>query len=102
MHAVILVTGTIDIDPDQRAAFVEAAQACMTPTRAEDGCEHYAFTADLDDPGRFHVAERWASDDAMNAHMQSPHLAAFMGALGGIVRGASLTRWDGATPSKLM
>ena len=99
---MILVTGIIDVDPDQREAFIAAAQAAMEPTRAEDGCEHYAFSADLDDPGRFHVSERWASEEAMTAHMASPHLAAFMGAMGGLVRGASLTKWEGATGSKLM
>jgi quinol monooxygenase YgiN len=99
---VILVTGTLDVDPDQRDAFIEAAQTLMTATRAEAGCEHYAFTADLDDPGRFHVTERWTGDDVMNTHMAAPHMAEFMGAVGGLVKGVSLTKWEGATGSKLM
>jgi quinol monooxygenase YgiN len=99
----IIVTGTIDLDPAKRDAFIAAANECMTATRAEDGNEAYAFSADLEDQGRFYVTELWATQEAMDTHMATPHLAAFMGAMGGAgVTGASLTKWDGATPSKLM
>ncbi len=75
----------------------------MAATRAEDGCESYVFSADLGDAGKFYVAEQWASQEVMDIHMATAHLAAFMGAMGGFgVTGASLTKWDGATPSKLM
>jgi len=99
---VILVTGTIDIDPGQRDAFVEAAQKLMAPTRAEDGCEHYSFSADLDEPGRFHLSERWADDETMGAHMGTSHLAEFLAAIGPLVRGTTITQWTGATGNKLM
>ncbi len=98
----IIVTGTIDLDPTHRDAAIEAANAVMAATRAEDGCEAYAFSGDFADPGRFHVVEQWASQEAMDAHGASAHLATFMTAMGGFgVTGASLTKWDGATPSKL-
>ncbi len=99
----ILVTGTIDLDPAKRDGFIAAANDVMAATRAEEGNEHYAFSADVADPGRFYVAEQWASQEAMDTHMATAHLAAFMGAMGAFgVTGASLTKWDGATPSKLM
>jgi quinol monooxygenase YgiN len=98
----IIVTGTIDLDPAHRDAFVEAANTVMTATRAEEGCEGYAFSGDLSDPGRIYVAEQWASQASMDAHSASDHLAAFMGAMGGFgVKAATLTKWDGATPTKL-
>src|SRR5688572_30557867 len=98
MPDTVLVTAVIDLDPANRDAAIEAFKTVMEPTLQEEGCEHYSFTADLNDPGRFHVSERWASADAMNAHMASPHLAALMGAMGGLgVTGASLTTWSGAT-----
>jgi quinol monooxygenase YgiN len=99
----IIVTGTIDLDPSKRDGFIAAANECMRETRAEEGNEAYAFSADLDDPGRFYVTELWASQGAMDTHMAITHLAAFMGAMGGFgVTGASLTKWDGATPTTLM
>jgi quinol monooxygenase YgiN len=99
----IIVTGIIDLDPAKRDDFIAAARDVMAATRAEDGNEGYAFSADLEDAGRFYVAEHWASQEAMDTHMATAHLAAFMGSMGGVgITAASLTKWDGATPSKLM
>ncbi len=99
----ILVTGTIDFDPSKRDDTIAAVTECMQATRAEEGCEGYVFSADLQDPGRVHVSEQWSSQETMDAHMASPHLAALMGKMGDLgVTGASLTKWDGATGSKLM
>lgn len=99
---MILVTGSIDVDPDQRDAFIEAARKVMAASCSEDGCEQYVFSADLDDSGRFHISERWAGEDAMAAHMGQAHLAAFLGSIGAMVRGSSLTKWTGATGERLM
>jgi quinol monooxygenase YgiN len=98
----ILVTGHLDIDPAKRDEFLGLIRTLMAETHKEAGCEHYAFTADVDDEGHFHILEQWADQETMDAHSASPHLAAFMGALGGVVKGGSLTKWDGATPSKIM
>jgi quinol monooxygenase YgiN len=99
----ILVTGTIDLDPAQRDGFIAACQELMEATHQEAGCEHYSFAADLSDTGRFHISERWSSQSEMDVHARSAHLAAFMGKLGAFgVRGASLTKWKGATGSPLM
>ena len=99
----ILVTGTIDFDPAKREEAIAAVNTAVEATLAEEGCEGYVFSGDLNDPGRFYIAEQWASQEAMDAHMQTPHLAALMASWGNVgVTGASLTKWDGATPSKLM
>ena len=47
----------------------------MEATRAEEGSEGYVFCGDLEDQGRFHVSEQWASQEAIDAHMATPHLA---------------------------
>ena len=99
----ILVTGTIDFDPAKRDAAIAAVKTAMTDTLTEDGCEGYTFSGDLENEGRFIINEQWASQEAMDTHMQTPHLAALMASWGNVgVTGASLTKWDGATPSKLM
>lgn len=102
MSDTIIVTGVMDLDPAHRDAAIAAVTTLMEATRAEDGCEHYAFSGDFGDPGRFHISERWASQAAMDAHMATPHMAAFLGAMGGFgVTGASITKWEGATGTKL-
>ncbi len=99
----IIVTGTIDFDPAKRDDAIAAVTECMKATRAEDGCDHYAFSGDFADQGRMYVSEQWTTQEAMDAHSASPHLAALLGKMGDLgVTGASLTKWDGATPSKLM
>ena len=99
----ILVTGTIDLDPANRDAAIEAFKACMAATRAEEGNEGYVFSADLEDPGRFHVREQWADQGALDAHTATPHLAELMASMGRLgVTAASLTQWDGASATKLM
>ena len=99
----ILVTGTIDFDPAKRDDAIAAVTACMEATLAEEGCERYVFSGDFTDPGRMYVSEQWASQEAMDTHMATPHLAALMGAMGAFgVTAASLTQWDGATPKTLM
>jgi quinol monooxygenase YgiN len=99
----IIVTGTIDLDPSRRDAAIEVFTKAMGATREEPGCEGYTFSADLEDPGRFHVREQWADGAAVATHLGSANLAELMGAMGPLgVTGASLTRWDGATGSALM
>ena len=99
----IIVTGTIDLDPAAHDAAVEVFTTAMAATREEPGCEGYTFSADLADPGRFHVSERWVDGAAIDTHMASSNLAELVGAMGPLgVTGVDLTKWDGATGSKLM
>ena len=72
----IIVTGVIDLDPANHDAAIEAFKVCMAATRVEDGNEAYVFSADVEDPGRFHVTEQWADQASIDAHMATPHLAA--------------------------
>ena len=100
----ILVTGTIDLDPANRDGFIAAANEVMAATRAEDGNEHYAFSADLERPGpllRGRAVGQPGGDGHPHGHAPTwPRSWGPWAAFG--VTGASLTKWDGATPSKLM
>lgn len=103
MSDQILVTGTLDFNPDNHDTVVAALIGLMETTRAEEGNIGYTFSADLLDRGRFHVVEQWESQDAMDSHMGSAHMAEFMVAAPdlGIV-GVNVTAWYGGSPSKLM
>jgi quinol monooxygenase YgiN len=46
-------------------------------TRAEPGCLHYSFAADLVDPDIMRITEKWENPEALEAHFKSPHMAAF-------------------------
>ena len=58
-----------------------AATTMIEATLKESGCLEYAFAADVLDPSKMHVIERWRDDAALASHFQSPHMAAFNAAL---------------------
>lgn len=49
----------------------------VEPTRKEDGCVQYDLHVATDNPGRFVFYENWTSREALDKHLQSPHLKAF-------------------------
>ncbi|RMF02307.1 MAG: antibiotic biosynthesis monooxygenase [Alphaproteobacteria bacterium] len=54
-------------------------------TRAEAGCLQYDLHQDNDDPAHFMFYENWESRELWQAHMNAPHLAAYMAATEGAV-----------------
>jgi quinol monooxygenase YgiN len=67
--SVVIVAGYMDMDPGDREAFLQSREASIRRTRDEDGCIDYTFAADSVDPGRVRLFERWASRDALDAHL---------------------------------
>ena len=79
---MIIVTGTARFGDGEIERLREAMAANIDATRSEDGCEHYAYAVDISDPNLLHISERWRDAAAIEAHMASSHMAAFMGLLG--------------------
>lgn len=70
-HIGLVVTGTMEIAPEDRARFLALVQRNVEQTRATAGCIAYTFAADVNNPNLFHNIEAWTSRDALNAHMGS-------------------------------
>lgn len=51
-----------------------ALEALIEPTRAEDGCIVYELMQNNAEPSDFTFIEEWASDAALDAHLQSEHI----------------------------
>lgn len=75
--ALIAIIGQFDIDPADTAAVGELMRTMMLETQQEQGCLHYAFSADLAVADRFQLSELWESEDALAAHFRSSHMATF-------------------------
>jgi quinol monooxygenase YgiN len=73
---MIIVAGTVDVDPERRDAALVAGRPHMEATRAQAGCLDYTWTADELIPGRIYVFERWESQAALQAHFDGPHYIA--------------------------
>jgi quinol monooxygenase YgiN len=57
------------------------AKASAAVKEQDPGCEMYDLFRSVDDPTRYGMIERWASQEELNAHMKSPSMAG-MAALG--------------------
>ncbi len=82
---MIVVSGTIFIQPKKVAAAIEAAKVMMEKTAEEVGCISYRFYADIEAPDVFRVFEEWENDEALQAHFETPHMAEFRSKLGGFL-----------------
>jgi len=95
---MIVIAGSVAIDPANRADAVSAAVAMMAATRQEAGCISYTFSEDLEEPGSFRIFEEWESAEALGAHFEAPHMAAFGAAIGAVgVREMNVQRYEVAS-----
>ena len=92
---MIVIQGTIVINPAKREVAIEAANTMRAATIVEDGCLAYRFGFTTDDPNVLMVAEQWESEEKLMAHAKSPHMAAFGAAIGDVIGGpADVLRFE--------
>ena len=78
---MVVIGGTIRIDPANLDKAVETARKMMAETKKEPGCVEYNFSLDLTDKGVIWLFEEWESEEALVKHFETPHMAEFMAAL---------------------
>ncbi len=64
---MVIVAGHLMVEPERRGEYLAACAAVVEQARRADGCLDFALTADLLDPGRVNVFERWVSQAAVEA-----------------------------------
>ncbi len=69
----VRVAAFLHAKPGQEDAVMQAALACVAPTRAEAGNAMYILHRDVKDPAMFVFIEHWQSQKALDQHMQTPH-----------------------------
>lgn len=75
---MIVVTGTIDLHPEDVWPATTIAAEMVRRTEQEEGCLSYRFYVDINHLTRFRLYEEWRSEDALAHHMQTPHMEAFL------------------------
>lgn len=99
---MLIIGGTIRLDPAKREEAIAAASEMMDATRKEPGCISYAMSADVQDSGVFHVFEEWESQEALDQHFQAPHMAKFQASAGGLgIQGMEIQRYEIASKGPL-
>jgi quinol monooxygenase YgiN len=91
---VLIIAGTLQIDPGKTDAALADAAVMMKASQAEDGCHAYAFSADPINPGTLLLFEKWESEEALAAHSASAHMKEFQSKMPGWgVTGADIKKY---------
>ncbi len=85
---MLVLTAFIEVEARDREAIQAALPEVVASTRAEDGCEEYGCYEDTQRPGRYVFVERWRDKSALDRHLATPHMAAWMKAAGPKMRSA--------------
>jgi quinol monooxygenase YgiN len=92
---VLVLAGSVRIDPAKRNDVVDATIEVMQESRRLPGCISFVFAADLEDPGVLHVFQEWESPEALNRHLTAPRVEAVRLRLGSLgVREIAVQRYS--------
>ncbi len=85
---MIVVIANVIVKPGMASKYIETAQNCISETRKESGNVSYVLYASTEDDCKLSFVEEWQSQEALNAHMQTPHFKALMEASADLTAGA--------------
>lgn len=92
---MLIIAGTITFDPAHTDTLVPAVAAMVAATLQEEGCQDYNFSIDPTDPSTVRVFEIWDSQEHLDAHFQTPHMAAFQQAIANVgLSGRNLAKYQ--------
>lgn len=98
---MLLLTAFIEVAPGDRDAIHAALPDVIASTRSEDGCEDYGCYEDTQQRGRYVFVERWRDRAALDRHLATPHMAAWMKAAGPKMKSARGFLYEVASSAEL-
>jgi quinol monooxygenase YgiN len=75
---MIVVVGRVRTDADKREALIRIGQRVAQASRAEAGCINYRLYEDTETENDFVFIEEWESDEALQTHFTTHHIAELM------------------------
>lgn len=78
--SVLNTVALISAKPGSESVVKDALTELRGHTRNEDGCLRYDLFESAATPGTFVTVEEWSSQEALDAHLASPHIAAALAA----------------------
>jgi quinol monooxygenase YgiN len=76
---MIVVVGRVQTNHDKRDELIRIGQRVAQASRLEPGCLGYRLYEDTEAENAFVFIEEWASEEALQEHFATPHIAEFMG-----------------------
>ncbi|NIA14810.1 MAG: antibiotic biosynthesis monooxygenase [Nitrospiraceae bacterium] len=95
----VFVVAAIEVKPGKRSEFIDIFKSNIPNVLAEDGCFFYEPVVDfpsgigIQDPLRENVmtvVEKWASIEALQAHLKAPHMVTYGQQVKDLVTGVKL------------
>jgi quinol monooxygenase YgiN len=68
---MVIVAGWIDVEENDRTAYLEDRVQAMIATRSEQGCVEYVFSPDPIEKGRVRLFELWQSRQDLDRHLDA-------------------------------
>jgi quinol monooxygenase YgiN len=101
---MIIVTGSVLTNADNRAAIEAESVAHCRRSRVEPGCIAHNCHYDVEEPERLVFVEKWADAAALLVHFAVPESGAFVRAIGALsadLPSMEIYRADEITPADL-
>jgi len=99
---MIVISGTVEVQPDKRQQVIELARMMMAETAKEEGNISYRFYTDIENDNVFRVFEQWKSPEALDAHFTTDHMAELNRKLPDLIAAPpELTRYEIADSARL-
>ena len=75
-------TPAVNCEAGNAFSIVLSAATTFTFTNPPASGTSYTFSVEVSDPNTLRITEKWETVDALQAHMATPHMAEFQGAIG--------------------
>ena len=97
---MIVVVGRVKTDAEKREALIQIAHKVAAGSRAEAGCISYRVYQDTENAEDFVFVEEWESEEALQTHFRTAHIAEFMGSIMSAIVGAPDVRFHTIASSR--
>jgi quinol monooxygenase YgiN len=78
---MVVVVGRVRTDAARREALIRVGVTVAAASREEEGCISYRVYEDTEQANDFVFVEEWESNEALQRHFATPHIAEFMQAI---------------------
>lgn len=100
---MLIALGDVYAQIERREEVRELMRATQAAAREEPGCECYAFTETLDDPGHFVLVQRWRDRVALEQHYRSQGFADYQAQIAPLlVRTSEIALFEAQTGARLV
>jgi quinol monooxygenase YgiN len=82
---MVVAIGRVTTDAENRDELVRIGQRIAAASRGETGCINYRLYQDTEDENAFVFVEEWRSEEALQQHFGTPHVAEFMAAIRDVI-----------------